>query len=377
MNFDRLLLPIEGDNPSGVELRHDLRFHDLERLTEPAAREARVNNDGSLGNATPDVDWSRIIGEGEELASDGRDLRLLVLMTRSHYNIDGFAGLADALGFLTQTVEQYWDSLHPALRDRDDPQIAALPRLNALRQLENDDNGLLGDIRFGVVINPRGLGPVTGDDLVSASLSDFEMLSRAASGLNQAERQALSTAHAQRVNRVKAATRGLAAEDAEGMSVLIGGIAACEAALKTLGDAAAAAGNFGDAAGLSMSELEEVLALGRKTLEAAVGATGGDMPEAGDTPLAIDPAVTSVSAGSQSATPSAPGTINSRADVETSLDRIVAFYERTEPGSPIPHLARRMRRMVAMDFLELMEEIAPSGLKEFRNAAGVDDAKKK
>jgi type VI secretion system protein ImpA len=208
-------------------------------------------------------------------------------------------------------------------------------------------------------------------------LSDFEMLSRAASGLNQAERQALSTAHAQRVNRVKAATRGLAAEDAEGMSVLIGGIAACEAALKTLGDAAAAAGNFGDAAGLSMSELEEVLALGRKTLEAAVGATGGDMPEAGDTPLAIDPAVTSVSAGSQSAAPSAPGTINSRADVETSLDRIVAFYERTEPGSPIPHLARRMRRMVAMDFLELMEEIAPSGLKEFRNAAGVDDAKKK
>jgi len=36
-----------------------------------------------------------------------------------------------------------------------------------------------------------------------------------------------------------------------------------------------------------------------------------------------------------------------------------------------------MRRMVKMDFAELMEEIAPSGMKEFRNVAGVEDAKKK
>ena len=63
--------------------------------------------------------------------------------------------------------------------------------------------------------------------------------------------------------------------------------------------------------------------------------------------------------------------------VEAALERIIGFYERTEPSSPIPHLARRMRRMVKMDFLELMEEIAPSGLKEFRNIAGVEEGKKK
>jgi type VI secretion system protein ImpA len=69
--------------------------------------------------------------------------------------------------------------------------------------------------------------------------------------------------------------------------------------------------------------------------------------------------------------------VNSRADVERSLDQIIDFYERTEPSSPIPHLARRMRRMVPMDFLELMAEIAPSGMKEFRTVAGVDDEKQK
>lgn len=70
-----------------------------------------------------------------------------------------------------------------------------------------------------------------------------------------------------------------------------------------------------------------------------------------------------------------PGTVNSRRDVERCLDMIIDFYERTEPSSPIPHLARRMRKMVPMNFLQLMEEIAPSGMKEFKNVAGVDDKK--
>jgi type VI secretion system protein ImpA len=378
MNFDRLLEPLSESSPSGVELRHDLRFHDLERLTEPAAREFRLNDDGTLGDAAPDVDWDHIVSEGEVLASEGRDLRLLVLMIRAVYNIDGFGAVASALGFLSQTVTTFWDSLHPALRDRDDPQVAALPRLNALRQLENDDFGLLGDMRFGVVLNPRGIGPITGDDLAAASRSDFDMLNRAASGLSQAEKDALVAAHGQRVNRVTAATRAMAAEDAETMAQLIADIRACEAGLTDLSTAVAEAGGFGDASGFTMKELAEFLGEIRKTLEAAAGADAANAPKVEDNPSAPAPAAAAQGAPATAAAPAAvPGAIASRADVENALDRIIAFYERTEPGSPMPHLARRMRRMVSMDFLELMEEIAPSGLKEFRNVAGVDAGSKK
>jgi type VI secretion system protein ImpA len=35
-----------------------------------------------------------------------------------------------------------------------------------------------------------------------------------------------------------------------------------------------------------------------------------------------------------------------------------------------------MRKMVPMNFLQLMEEIAPSGMKEFKSVAGVDDKTK-
>ena len=63
-----------------------------------------------------------------------------------------------------------------------------------------------------------------------------------------------------------------------------------------------------------------------------------------------------------------PDRLSTRAEVVACLDRIIEFYDRTEPASPVPYLARRMRRMVPMDFLELMEDLAPSGLKEFRLA---------
>jgi type VI secretion system protein ImpA len=72
-----------------------------------------------------------------------------------------------------------------------------------------------------------------------------------------------------------------------------------------------------------------------------------------------------------------PGAIASRADVERMLDRIIEFYEATEPASPIPILARRMRRLVPMSFLQLMEELAPGGLKEIRTLAGADGDKKR
>jgi type VI secretion system protein ImpA len=71
-----------------------------------------------------------------------------------------------------------------------------------------------------------------------------------------------------------------------------------------------------------------------------------------------------------------PSRLTSREDVTKCIDLIIAFYDRTEPSSPIPHLARRIKRMVPMDFLELMEDLAPSGLKEFRLLAGVPESKK-
>lgn len=379
MELLSLLDSISDDAPSGVELRNDPRFHAIERLLGPAARENRLNPDGTLNESAPDVDWQDVLDQSLALAKDGRDLRLLVILVRAVAAVEDFDGLAQGLDLLKDTLAGHWDTLHPELRDRDDAKAAALPRINALKQLENDDNGLLGDLKYSILLNMRGLGAISGMDLAEASLSDFEYLNLAPSGLNEAEKAILAEKHTATVNRVNAACRALAAEEAERAGETIAGIARCEESIIALCAQFSESGGFGADTALSLPELGEFLKQVRTTFEAGVSAMSDDAagdiaPPAAATPSS--PAAPSTPPPAGGASVAAPGAINSRRDVEKSLDAIVSFYERTEPSSPIPHLARRMRRMVAMDFLELMEEIAPSGLKEFSTVAGVDVKKK-
>ncbi|MES9860390.1 MAG: hypothetical protein ABW138_06030, partial [Candidatus Thiodiazotropha sp. 4PDIVS1] len=61
----------------------------------------------------------------------------------------------------------------------------------------------------------------------------------------------------------------------------------------------------------------------------------------------------------------APGTISSRDDVIKTLERITQYYEKNEPSSPIPLLLDRAKRLVKMDFYEIVQDLAPGGSSHF------------
>jgi len=376
MALDRLLDPVDVNPPSGAELRNDARFFAIQRLLEPASRANQLNSDGTINESAPEVEWQQVLDDSLALAEEGRDLRLLVIVVRALAQTEGYPGLARGLTLLTETLELYWDSLHPDLRDRPDPAAATLPRLNALKQLENDDNGLLGDLKYSIAFTKRGLGAVWGIQLAEAALSEFEALSRAPSGLSQQERDAIASAHAQTVNRVSAASKALAAEEAETAQGLLAGLKDSEAALSGLTAKFAEKGGFAEGLGLALPELDDFLKHCRKTMETALaeisGAVAGAEPGAPAGEASAEGAAGAAGGGPQPGV-RAPGTIASRTDVEECLDRIVEFYDRTEPSSPIPFFLRRVRRMVQMDFAELMEEVAPGGIKDFQALAGIKD----
>jgi type VI secretion system protein ImpA len=48
------------------------------------------------------------------------------------------------------------------------------------------------------------------------------------------------------------------------------------------------------------------------------------------------------------------------------LDSITDYYARREPGSPVPLVLRRARDWVTLDFLSVLEDIAPNSLEEAR-----------
>ena len=374
MDLEPFMVPMADGSASGSELRNDPRFHAVERLLEPAARSFRLENVRTGGTGSIGIDWPGILTQAADLAPTGRDIRLLVIVARASSNAEGFDGMAEGLGLLTTTVDQHWDTVHPALREAASAREAATRRINALFQMENADNGLLCDLEFTTVLTPRGIGPVTVGDLCAGGMTRNQAQTELPSGLGEKEVAELLAQHDTRANRVTAACRAEAVERAEDLAALVGSVEAARAALAAL-EAALTARVGENGVGVRFRELDKLLGRALAPLAAA---------QAQATPGAAASEVTDMAAPSAPAmngahpAPAAggiPGAVNSRRDVERCLDMIIDFYERTEPSSPIPHLARRMRKMVPMNFLQLMEEIAPSGMKEFKNVAGVDDKK--
>ncbi|WP_299767774.1 type VI secretion system ImpA family N-terminal domain-containing protein [uncultured Tateyamaria sp.] len=373
MELSGFLSTVDSESPSGVDLRNEAAFHAIERQLEPAAREVRKSEREDDPPTAANVGWQDLFDEAATLAKTGRDLRLLVIVVRALSNTNGLGGLVQGLQLITQTLEQYWDSVHPMLRDRDSPRDAALRRTNALKQLENDDNGLLGDLEMNALLQPRGIGIVTGQNMADAARTDFECINEAPQGLSEDDKAKILARHERNQARVIAACRAIATEESEVADALKTDVASALAELARLCEVYTTSGKFEDGTGLIFPELELFLTRTKQVMEANMQATANEHP-------------TTQAAGSATSNGAAPTTpaqqtissgVNSREDVIASLTQIIEFYNRTEPSSPIPHLAERMRRMVPMNFIELMEEIAPSGIKEFRNVAGVGNGKPK
>ena len=375
MDLEPFLVPVGSDDASGVELRNDPRFHAIERLMEPAARSFRLENVRSGGTGSVAIAWDEILDQSADLATTGRDMRLLVIVARALANAEGFAGLEQGLGLLTRTVDEYWDTVHPVLRDSPSPREAATRRINSLFQLENADNGLVCDLEYTVILSPRGLGAVTVGDLCAGGLTRSQAQADLPSGLGDKEMAELLSRHEARVNRVTAVCRAQGIERPEELAALVQSITAARTALAALESALTArVGENG--VGVKFKELDKLLSRALAPLTAAQGQATQGTPASEVTDMAEPAAAPSTNGAHPPAGGGIPGSVNSRRDVERCLDMIIDFYERTEPSSPIPHLARRMRKMVPMNFLQLMEEIAPSGMKEFKNVAGVDDKSK-
>lgn len=372
MELSGFLNALDSESPSGIDLRNEASFHAIERKLDPAARETRKSKNENEPPSAANVDWNELFEEAEELAATGRDLRLLVIVTRSLTNSEGLAGLTKGLQLIIQTLEQYWDSVHPLLRDKDKPKDAALRRTNALKQLENDDNGLLGDLEMNAMLQLRGIGLITGQNFADAARTDFECINEAPQGLSEEDKAKILAKHESNQTRVISGCRALAAEEPETAQALQTDVAAALAALSNLCDVYSKAAKFDNGTGLIFPELELFLTRARDVMAAHMTAS-----DTSETPAAPAPTAASSASAAPAAQPTISTGVNSREDVMASLTQIIDFYNRTEPSSPIPHLAERMRRMVPMNFIELMEEIAPSGIKEFRNVAGVGNGKAK
>jgi type VI secretion system protein ImpA len=66
------------------------------------------------------------------------------------------------------------------------------------------------------------------------------------------------------------------------------------------------------------------------------------------------------------------GEIDNRHDVVRNLDRILGYYARHEPSSPLPVLLNRAKNLVHADFAAIVRNLIPDGMPQFENLRGPD-----
>ncbi len=322
------LQPLSGDGaPCGADLEYDNAFL--------ALQQAAAGKPETQFQAAEPPDWRAVRSAAEALLEQARDLRVALLWTRGAVQLDGLSGLVQGLALCVGLLDAFGDDLHPKPEDGDE-----YARMNAL-SLFADPTGLLGDLRVAVVAQIRGVGVLR--------LRDFEL----------AQNPSLA-GESETLHSADALQRMLGDALAQGADVREQ-LQSAQALLKSLGEWLDARPNADPQPDLRPAR-QLLHALSLQLPKSAL-----DIVQSG-----VDGSAETGGGAAQVVAAGLSGGIQSRADALRAIDAVCAYLERTEPTNPAQLLLRRAERLLALNFLELVKELAPGSLSDVARIMGVD-----
>jgi type VI secretion system protein ImpA len=346
VDVDVLLQEVDAGMPCGPNLEYDPLFLELE---QNALGKPEVQYGSTIVPAVP-PEWKLVKKQAFELLGRSRDLRVAVLLLRALLALHAIPGFAAGIRLIERLVEERWDSVHPQL-DPDDDNDPTL-RINSLATLL-DAAAIVRDLKDTAFIQLPSLGPLSvrvlevssgevppaaGQAVIAQSSIDAALADVRPEALLEAA-QAAGQAHDSVANLEAVLTRQVGAANALDLGIL-------KRQLRRMRDLLAPH--------LPQTEEPETMPDAAAIEEAAAGADHGARPIAAAAPIT--------------------GEINSRADVVRMLDKILAYYQRNEPSSPVPMLIERAKRLAPKNFFEIMEELAPESVNQLKILRGPEAA---
>lgn len=338
-NVETLLTAVAGNDPCGADLEYDPAFVELDRAAQGKA-EQQI---GSTIIPAEPPDWKAVGRGAVGLFARSKDLRVAAHLAKALLQTEGLKGFADGLTVIDRMVQTYWDGLHPRL-DPDDGNDPTM-RLNILATLTAPD--VLAALRATPLVSSRTLGRYSYKDVEASAMKPVEGVEPAGPSAAAIDAAALDCDLQELQNDAAAA-------------------AACVTALTSLDVAVSERVGPGSIPGFSAiatlaakisNFLKTTLARRSPAAAAAVAADSGD------------------GAAGNSASPQAnfalAGEIGSREDVLRTLDKIVAYYARYEPSSPIPLFIERCKRLVTMNFKDIVKELVPDAMRQVEVLTGL------
>ena len=340
MDFTALLRARRDDRPSGENLEYEPGFIELEL----AAQRGEERQIGNVIQPAEDPDFTEMRKLALAVLEQSHEIRGAVYLAEALLHTKGLAEFASVLGYVRAVLQDFWETCHPELDEDDgDPTM----RINAVQGLASGAR-ILSGLRRTPLTDSRVFGRITLRQIELA-----EGTATAAEGESVPDSGAIAAAFqdtapevlAERLAAVRGALADIAAIDAVFMEHVPG-------------------------QGPQLDPLKEMLSrINRALGQYADVPGGGDVaaeepaPEAAATPRA--------SAGAPMA--AAPGVIAGPDDVIKALDRIMAYYAREEPSSPVPIILGRAKRLVNADFLTIIRDMASDGLDEVKRIGGITD----
>jgi type VI secretion system protein ImpA len=329
IDINALTTPLSDEQPSGPDLSYDSERQEIE-----SAFERSVSDGGTSGD--DETDWRETIKLITAQAERTRDLWLPVYLMRAAAQSGNFEMVADGSELLARLLEDRWADVHPQLEEygftgRKTP-CESLTRIAEF----------LGPFSRMPLLEHQRLGSYSG--------ADFERFHDQGSS-------------AESYGMFRALIEATSVED---LQAVVDRLDAIRAAIKRA-DQVMTANAEGDTSTNyqttyeAMDKIRRAVASNLPVDDKADVAQDGD---AGDSDGWSGSGDSTSHGGSGQGGPGFSGGINSRNDVIRALDAISAYYAKSEPASPVPFALRRAKEWISLDFLAVLEDIAPGGLDE-------------
>ena len=336
LDIEKLLAEISADAPCGENLEYDAAFTAMES-------EAKGTPERQVGKTVEPAqppNWKNLRKMVMELLERTRDLRLLVELVRINLNLEGLSGLTDALALLRQGLENYWDSIHPQLDPDDDNDPTN--RINILMVL-CDRDGILLPLNNVPLVESRVAGRF--------SLRDVEYATNK-----------IPVPKGQKAPQLTVIQGAFSEVPPESVKATQEALQSCLSNVNGIENFLTQQVGVGNAP--SFAPIRDLLKDALHFVNEQVGALGLD-EEAHGEDAEIGPEILgSEGSGTKKSNAGQIGGINNRKDVVRALELICEYYANNEPSSPVPLLVHRAKRLVTMDFMEILKDLAPSGISQ-------------
>lgn len=320
----KLFSPIQETPPCGPELEYDIDYIELQVV----ATERSEQQFGSTIFPAQQPNWSDVAQRACNLLNRTKDLRILAYLARASAELDGLPGYAGVLEIALHWLEQHWDELYPRtqVEGEEDP----LLRINAIAALAEIE-GIGRALRRAPLLRGE-FGCITLREL------ECRLDGTSQESVPWSDAQLHQILHSQDSSELRA----------------VGSIAATLHRLTRLLEQ-----RLGHAWAPDFSTFARPFQLIVQALEQR-----GELPPATETA----PTASRLSAAGPAGTGGEP---QEREQVIHLMESICRYFERHEPGHPAALLVRRAQRLMPLNFMEIVQDMAPDSRQLFEQIVGL------